>query len=425
MASAIEEGCAPRSRRRGVPAAERRRQILEAAVRVFLSEGLDGASTRRLAQAAGTTDAVLYRHFPSKRALFEETVRAPLAGLLAELRDVTGSGGLDAAALRRHLELMTRVTPLLGVAVFGDLDEGREFYGEHIAPLLDQAGARVQRRLDRAGLGELDGRLVYTAVFGMHMGLSFDAALRGIDVDLDAASAGVGDLLVRGLSVPGGDRGAAPSFEAGAAPAWELVGSGGDRPARMSPELRRAAIIADALPVYRAKGPARTRTGDVAEAAGVTEALIYQYFSSKERLFAEVLSAASEDMVWRFRDAVARLLAAADPGSPGSLRGFHEATLRVMVDMAPLLGIAVFSGSAEGRAAYAERFYPALAEAAAELSGRVYGSSADNVVLVATTTMHFAVALDAEVTGRALDVPGVAAQLSRLVSDGLGPAFAG
>lgn len=51
--------------------AERRRAIVRAAVPVFASKGFRGATTRDLAQAAGVSEALLYRHFPSKQALYE------------------------------------------------------------------------------------------------------------------------------------------------------------------------------------------------------------------------------------------------------------------------------------------------------------------------------------------------------------------
>src|SRR5262245_24535169 len=57
--------------------------ILAAARKVFESEGLDGASLRAIAAAAGYTPAALYFHFPSKEAIYAEMLRASLANLAA------------------------------------------------------------------------------------------------------------------------------------------------------------------------------------------------------------------------------------------------------------------------------------------------------------------------------------------------------
>lgn len=56
----------PRSR---LTAEERRRSIVMAAIPVFAKKGFAGTTTRDLARAAGVSEALLYRHFPSKESL--------------------------------------------------------------------------------------------------------------------------------------------------------------------------------------------------------------------------------------------------------------------------------------------------------------------------------------------------------------------
>ena len=75
---------------RRLPAAERRRAIVRAALRVFSSTSYAGATTAEIAREAGISEPVLYRHFASKRDLWiacldvawEET-RRRLAGKIA------------------------------------------------------------------------------------------------------------------------------------------------------------------------------------------------------------------------------------------------------------------------------------------------------------------------------------------------------
>ena len=55
--------------------------ILDAARKVFEADGLDGASLRAIASAAGYTPAALYFHFESKEAIYAEVLRASLASL--------------------------------------------------------------------------------------------------------------------------------------------------------------------------------------------------------------------------------------------------------------------------------------------------------------------------------------------------------
>ena len=49
---------------------ERRQAIVDAALPLFAEHGLSGVTTRQIAQAAGVSEALLYRHFASKDEIF-------------------------------------------------------------------------------------------------------------------------------------------------------------------------------------------------------------------------------------------------------------------------------------------------------------------------------------------------------------------
>ncbi len=49
---------------------DRRRAILRAALQVFAATGFHGSTTKALAKAAGVSEALLFRHFPSKDHLY-------------------------------------------------------------------------------------------------------------------------------------------------------------------------------------------------------------------------------------------------------------------------------------------------------------------------------------------------------------------
>lgn len=55
-----------------LPAAERRRQLLDSAEAVFAAEGFHGASMNDVATHAGVTKPVLYQHFDNKHDLYRE-----------------------------------------------------------------------------------------------------------------------------------------------------------------------------------------------------------------------------------------------------------------------------------------------------------------------------------------------------------------
>src|ERR1035438_410395 len=52
-------------------ATDRRQQLLESALDLFSRKGFEGATTKEIAAAAGVTEAIIFRHFPSKQALYQ------------------------------------------------------------------------------------------------------------------------------------------------------------------------------------------------------------------------------------------------------------------------------------------------------------------------------------------------------------------
>lgn len=52
-----------------------RQRLLEAAMQVFAESGFRGATTRRIAEAAGVNEVTLFRHFKSKTALINEAAK--------------------------------------------------------------------------------------------------------------------------------------------------------------------------------------------------------------------------------------------------------------------------------------------------------------------------------------------------------------
>jgi AcrR family transcriptional regulator len=62
---------------------ERRRAIVTAVQGSFAQKGFDGTTTRELARAAGVSEALLYKHFPSKESLYAAMLDACADGPMA------------------------------------------------------------------------------------------------------------------------------------------------------------------------------------------------------------------------------------------------------------------------------------------------------------------------------------------------------
>jgi AcrR family transcriptional regulator len=107
-----------------------RRRLLEAATELFAREGLHGATSARIARAAGVATGTFYLHFPDKEGLFREIVLAALSELRARVRRaLEGSGPDPRAQVRaRTAELVSFAEEnrnLIGV-LFGRRQEAGE-----------------------------------------------------------------------------------------------------------------------------------------------------------------------------------------------------------------------------------------------------------------------------------------------------------
>jgi AcrR family transcriptional regulator len=79
----------PRSNR--LPRHERRRQLLDAALEVFVSQGYHAAAMDEIAERAGVSKPVLYQHFPGKLELYLALLDESVDALVETVRDALRS----------------------------------------------------------------------------------------------------------------------------------------------------------------------------------------------------------------------------------------------------------------------------------------------------------------------------------------------
>lgn len=97
--------------RRRLSADERRNQILAVARQLFIEEGVDNTSMRRIAQLAGVTPTLIYHHFADKAALMLSVCQEFFFGLMTaseEARRPQADDQDPLAPLRRLMEAYVR-----------------------------------------------------------------------------------------------------------------------------------------------------------------------------------------------------------------------------------------------------------------------------------------------------------------------------
>lgn len=167
-----------------LPAALRRRQLLDVAMRVFAERGFHDASMNDIAIEAGVTKPVLYQHFTSKRELFAELLNE----VGRDLQETITKAVASADGPREMVQLGFS-------AYFSYVDRHRDafqlFYGGSMARDEEFAEVVNQTETAVAGLGH--------GIVGMIEGASIHWLKSASDADPDALAHQLADLAWRGL----------------------------------------------------------------------------------------------------------------------------------------------------------------------------------------------------------------------------------
>lgn len=165
-----------------------------AAREVFCAAGLRGARMRAIAERAGVTEPLLYRHFASREELYQVAVEEHFTRLLddtvAAARRVQSapSGPRKSrimALTRIYLDAMVAIAPLAAVALYEDRPRGSRLYQAVVRPRLREAAAALYQVSTGGELPVGAENLVAVSLFGVPFGVALDGMLRGRPVDLE------------------------------------------------------------------------------------------------------------------------------------------------------------------------------------------------------------------------------------------------
>ncbi|MCJ2178278.1 TetR/AcrR family transcriptional regulator [Novosphingobium album (ex Hu et al. 2023)] len=187
---------------------------------------------------------------------------------------------------------------------------------------------------------------------------------------------------------------------------------------------RRQQIIAAAQEVFARANLKGARTRDIARAASVNQATIFEHFPSKEALFEE---AVIKPLIEAMRGMHARKEVYEHAAGPDEIailaRSSGERHLADMDRVFPLLAAALFSDPEQGKQLYLEHIVP-LVRARGEILGGLTRDGLDlDFVGLAIFGIQMAVALDRHFGGgiageRNGDLTAVAEQFTRMATGG-------
>lgn len=211
------------------------------------------------------------------------------------------------------------------------------------------------------------------------------------------------------------------------APAAQARTKNGAPRVRLSAADRRAQIINAAREVFLESGLARTRSRDIADQAGITEAFLYRIFSSKEEIYRQAIEVPLRELTDKLVSEIKEL--AKDESVPRVtlLRHANEILLGALAETTPLLIIALFSELSRGKDLYLSTIRPLLHDAIETIITDISGWDPPrvdmDVVVQGFFGVHFGAALDSILCDRPLDVEKTAKEITMMFVGGVQERF--
>ena len=197
-------------------AEERRLQILRVAVSLFSQRGFGGTTTKEIAQAAGVSEAMVFRHFANKQELYSAILdhkacsgdamnpEAMVAEALQEKDDRAVFERLALGALEHH-ECDPEFQRLLLHAALEGHELAQMFFEKFVRRVYELLGNYVAERQRDSAMVAMDPAIVVRAFIGMiiHHSLNnnlWDPQRRLLKISNQEAAKQFSAILLNGIS---------------------------------------------------------------------------------------------------------------------------------------------------------------------------------------------------------------------------------
>jgi TetR/AcrR family transcriptional regulator len=198
---------------------DRREQIIATAVELFSKNGFNGTTTKKIAEAAGISEAMVFRHFASKDELYEAILHSKVCDQGEHQFPWEGNADLQAAmetgddeevffqlaarALEKHHE-DEGFMRLLFYSALEDHDLASNFVQSFVAGLYEFIGGYIERRQREGAMRGIEPRIAVRAFLGMliHHSLNnilWDKKRKLLNISNEKAARNFAEILVKGI----------------------------------------------------------------------------------------------------------------------------------------------------------------------------------------------------------------------------------
>ena len=198
---------------------KRREQILETAVNLFSQRGFKGTTTKEIARAAGVSEAMVFRHFENKDALYEAILdtkgcqdgvrRFPweenetLKKAIAEKDDTGVFYNIALDALNKHQKDVAFMR-LLFYSALEEHELAERFFHEFIERVYQFIGGYIAERQQDGAFRDVNPRIAVRSLLGMliHHSLNnilWDKRRLLLNVSNEVAAKNFAEILLSGI----------------------------------------------------------------------------------------------------------------------------------------------------------------------------------------------------------------------------------
>ncbi len=198
-----------------MPADERRHQICQIAMRVFSERGFSGTTTKEIANAAGISEATVFKHFSNKDELYtaildnkacDHGFEDPFAEIADKIKAKDDFGvfyGIALNALEKHRKDSDFLRLMLHSAL-EDHELARTFFETFITHVYDFLGDYIRTRQADGAFREIEPPIVVRAFIGMfiHHSLNnilWDKEQKLLKISNTDAAREFAEILLRGI----------------------------------------------------------------------------------------------------------------------------------------------------------------------------------------------------------------------------------
>ena len=159
-------------------AEDRRQQIIDVAVQLFSQKGFRGTTTKEIAQAAGVNEAIIFRHFATKRdlyaAIMDRKACAPevqaIQSTLEEAMKDKDDQRVFASLAFQVLEFHERDETAMRLLLYSALEKhelAEMIFRNHISRTHQQLADYVKKRIAEGAFRRVNPALAVRAFMGM------------------------------------------------------------------------------------------------------------------------------------------------------------------------------------------------------------------------------------------------------------------